>query len=95
MLVEVELVSVALVDVRLVNAAVRAFNSEANRFVDVELVIVPFVAEIFVSETEPAFRFVIVALVSVAFPAAISAFVKLVVPVAVMFVVEREFSCEV
>ncbi len=71
-----------------------------NRFVDEELVIVPLVALILESETLPAERVVIVAEVSVAFPAAISAleilvFAKLVVPVAFKFVVLSVPSCDV
>ena len=56
---------------------------------------VKLVLEIFSADRFVLVEFPTTSVVSVAFPPAISAFVKLVVPVAVMFVVEREFSCEV
>ncbi len=58
-----------------------------NKFVEVALVIVPLVDDRFVFVIFVAERFVIVALVSVAFPAKISAFVRLLVPVAFKLVV--------
>lgn len=78
---------------KFVNAAVIELSNVENKFVELELVIVPFVLLTLDAEILPAER-----LVSVALPALISALAifvlaKLVVPVAFRFVVLRLASC--